>query len=356
MSTELAERPKAVSGLLISVTDETIEAMATRILALKVNGLADKKGYELVDTARKECVKARGVITKEHKELKEESLRAGQALDAAKRDKIARVERIENHCLEQLEAVKQEEARIQKEKDDTAYAIRLHLLTAAGGSLPEELIRSMSEHKFNTAVEEATVVTQKRKEAEIAAAAAELERKRIAAEEAEANRKEAARLAEERAAFQKQQAEQEAERKRLQAIEDEARAKERAELEALRAEQARKAAELQAEKDRLEKAERDRLAAEEQKRREADAAEQARIATEERLKREAHVAEQDRIAKEAAEKRALELQPAKKKLNLFASTVMNLEIPKISDDVDGRVQGALNIAAEVIRKIGVSLS
>jgi len=357
MATAIAMVPRPVSGFLQTVTDETIDQMAARMLSLKVNGLADKAGYELVDTARKECVKARTGIAKEHKELKEESLRQCQLLDSEKRRLTAKVEQIEVYLEAELQAVKLEQERIQKEKDDAAYAIRLQLLTAAGGSLPEELIRSMSEHKFNTAVEEATVATQKRKEAEARAAEEEAERKRVAAEQAEANRLEAAKLAAERAEFAKQQEKEAAERKRLQAIEDEQRAKERAELEAIRAEQAKAAAALKAESDRLAKIEADRLTAEDQKRREAEAAERARVETEERITREAAVAEQNRIAQEAADKRALELRPAKAKLNEFANTVMNLDVPSgLSDFAEYQVQIALNVAAETIRKIGANLS
>lgn len=362
-TTEIATKPKVVTGFLQTVTDETIEQMAARFKPLKVNGLADKKGLELVKAGKKECVKARGAIAKEHKELKEESRRTGLILDAEKNRLTAMVEEIEV-CLEaELQAVKLEEERIQKEKDDAAYAIRLQLLTAAGGSMPEELIRSMSEHKFNTAVEEATVATQKRKEAEAIAAAAEVERKRIAAEEAEANRVAAAKLAEERAEFERQRAaeaeerrKETAERQRLQAIEDEKRAVELAELEAKKKEQERQAAELQAERDRLAKLEADRVAAETQKQREAEAAEQARIETEARLKREAAVAEAERVAKEAAAKRTLALKPAKAKLGVLSQAILNLEVPTISESVDQQVQAVLNTAAESIRKIGASLS
>lgn len=338
MSTELAERPKAIIGSLITVTDETIEQMAARMLVLKVNGIADKKGFELCDAARKECVKARTGIAAEHKERKEESLRICQTLDADKRRLTAKVEEIEAHLVGELEVVKKEEARLKKEKEDAVYAIRLQMLTAAGGSLPESIVRAMSEAQFATAVEEATVVTQRRKEAEAKAA-----------EQAEANRIESERLAAERAEFQRQQAEQAAERQRIQAIEDERIQAQRAQLEAQRQEQVRQAAELQAEKDRLEKIEADRLHA-------AETAERVRIETEERIKREALVAEQNHIAEEAAKKRADELRPAKAKLNELAHKILTTECPAVSGHVDQLVRAALNTAAETIRKIAKDLN
>lgn len=356
MSTGIAERTVAKTPIVLSVTDETIEQMSQRMLTLKVNGINDKQGYELVDAARKECVKARTSIDKVHKELKAESLKYCQELDAEKRRLTAKVEAIEGHLQDELDVVKKEQARIKKEQEDATYAIRLKMLTAAGGFIPEAVIRSMNDEAFARAVEEASLATQRRKEAEAKAAAEEAERKRIAAEQAEANRIEAERLAAERAEFQRQQAEQAAERKRLQDIEDAKLAEQRAELEAQRQEQARQAAELKAEQDRLAKVEADRLAAIEQERVAAETAERVRVETEARLKREAELAELDRQAKAAAEKRALELRPAKAKLNSFAHSVINLEVPHISDDVDRQVQSVLNQAAELIRKIGASLS
>lgn len=345
MTTALSERPAATKAIVLSVTDETIASMASRMMSLKVNGIADKKGYELVDTARKECVKARTGIDKVHKELKAESLKYCQELDSEKRRLTGKVEAIENHLKGELDAVEREQARIQKEKDDAIYAERVAKLSAYDCTIIEHALRSMSPAQFEEAFTKAAADAVARKEAERKAAAEEAERQRIAAEQAEANRKESERLAAERAEFQRQQA-----------IEDEKRAAERAELEALRQEQARQAAELKAEQDRLARAESERLRAIEQERIAAEAAERSRLETEARLKREAEVAEQERIAKEAAEKRAMELRPAKQKLNVFAHSLIELEIPNISDLVNSQVQAVLNQAAESIRRIGANLS
>ena len=355
MTTALTERPAASKAIVLSVTDETIASMASRMMALKVNGIADKKGYELVDTARKECVKARTGIDKVHKELKAESLKYCQELDAEKRRLTGKVEAIENHLKSELEAVEREQARIQKEKDDAIYTERVAKLASHDCTIIEHALRTMTQSQFDEAFTKAVADAVARKEAERKAAAEEAERQRIAAEQAEANRKESLRLAAERAEFERQRAEQEAERKRLQEIEDQRLTKERAELEVQRQEQARQAAELKAEQDRLARAESERLRAAEQERIAAEAAERARMETEARLKREAEVAERERIAKETADKRVLELRPAKQKLNLFAHSLIELEIPNISDLVNSQVQAVLNQAAESIRRIGANL-
>lgn len=317
MATVLAERPQVKDPILMSVTEETITLMAGRFAALKINGIDDKAGFLAVDNARKECKKARGVIAAEHKELKADALKVCQTLDQLNRTLTGKVEAIENRLISEIDAVEAEKRRIQQEKDNAIYADRVAKLKEHGATIIEHSLRAMTPAQFAEALAQA-----------IQDAAARKEQARIAAEQAEANRIESERLA-----------------------------KERAELDAQRLEQNRKAAELQAEQDRLAKAESDRLAAEDQKRREAAAAEQARIDTEARLKREAAVAEAERVANEAAAKREMELQPAKKKLNLFADSVLNLEIPSgISDFVENQVQIALNTAAETIRRIGANLS
>lgn len=287
MTTALTERPAASKAIVLSVTDETIASMASRMMALKVNGIADKKGYELVDTARKECVKARTGIDKVHKELKAEPLKYCQELDAEKRRLTGKVEAIENHLKSELEAVEREQARIQKEKDDAVYADRVAKLAEVNTIAPENYLRAMSNGDFDKYLADTIEVQNEKKLRQIQAAAEEAERKRIAAEEAEANRKESLRLA-----------------------------AERAELDAQR----------------------------------------AQLETEARLKREAEVAERERIAKESVEKRALELRPAKQKLNVFAHSLIELEIPNISDLVNSQVQAVLNQAAESIRRIGANLS
>lgn len=356
MTTAISERPAAKDGILMSVTEETIAQMATRFAALKINGINDKAGFLAVDNARKECKKARGVIKSEHATLKADALKVCQTLDLMKRTLDGQVEEIENRLISEIDAVEAEKARIQKEKDDAVYADRVAKLAEVNTIAPENYIRVMSNSDFDKYLADTIAVQNEKKLRQIQAAAEEAERKRIAAEEAEANRKESERLAAERAEFDRQRAEQEAERKRLQEIEDQRLAKERAELDAQRQEQARQAAELKAEQDRLARIEADRQQAIEQDRIAADAAKRSRLETEARLKREAEVAERERIAKEAAEKRALELRPAKQKLNVFAHSLIELEIPNISDLVNSQVQAVLNQAAESIRRIGANLS
>lgn len=361
MTTALSERPAAKDGTLMSVTEETIAQMATRFAALKINGINDKAGFLAVDNARKECKKARGVISTEHATLKADALKVCQTLDSMKRNLTGQVEAIENRLVSEIEAVEAEKARIQKEKDDAIYADRVRQLAEYDTfhyktSIHEKTLRDMSPAQFAETLAQTVAESERRSELARKAMEEEAERQRIAAEQAEANRKEAERLAAERVEFEKQQAELAAERKRQQDIVDQKLAAERAELEAQRKEQERKTAELQAEANRLTKIESDRIAAEQQKQREAEAAERARIETEERIKREAAVAEAERVAKEATEKRALELRPAKQKLNVFAHSLIELEIPNISDLVNSQVQAVLNQAAESIRRIGANLS
>lgn len=355
---ELTNRSEASTGILYSVTPETIAQRRSELMALTVAGVNDEVGLAHVKAGLREVIKWRTSVEATRKELKAEYLEAGRRVDEDAKTIQAVIAPIEKHLAEQKKRVDDELARIEQEKADAVYNARRKRMEEAGGKdLGQEYLMSMSEAVFEMAVQNASEANRLRRIEEQRLAAEEAERKRQAELQAEANRLEKERLAAERAEFAKQQAEQEAERRRVQAIEDEKRAAERAELDRQREEQAKAAAAIKAESDRLAKIEADRLTAIEQERLQAEAAERARVETEERLKREAQVAEQNRIAQEAADKRALELRPAKAKLNEFANIVMNLDVPSgLGDFTENQVQMALNTAAETIRKIGANLS
>ena len=357
MSTTLINpAAQAAKVIVLSVTDDTIDAMEKRMLSVRVNGITDKEGRELAHKCKMECVKARSAITAAHKDQKSVALQVCQELDAEKRRLTSRVEEIEGHLVDQLEAVAREEARIQQEKDDAIYADRVAKLAEHDAVIPEAVLRAMSPATFAESLAQSISAASVREEREAAEAAAELERKRLADAEAERNRIEAQRLAAEREEFRKQQAELAKETARLKAIEDEKLAKERQALEAQRQEQARKEAELKAEQDRLAKIEAERLQAIEQERVAAAAAERARIETEERLERERKTAEANRLAEEAAKKRAEELQPAKAKLAALSHAILTLPTPTISQEIDGKVLAVMNNAAEAIRLIAKGMA
>lgn len=345
MSTELAERPVAKSGTLLSVTEETIAQMAERFASLKINGINDKAGFLAVDTARKECKKARSAIATEHATLKADALKVCQTLDSMKRNLTGKVEAIENRLVAEIEAVEAEKARIQKEKDDAIYNDRVAKLAEHGTTIHEVALRAMTPAQFAEALAKAIADEAARKEAAARAEAEEVERKRIATEQAEANRIEAERLKAEREELARRKAEQDAEAARIKKIEDDKLAAERAELK-------RQQDELQAERDRLarEESERQRAAKAEQER--LDRIERERIAEEQRKAREADEAA-ERVA---AELRAEQLKPIKQRIMEFADKVQLMPLPDVPDSVAELINHDLLKCSNAIRYTAASLA
>lgn len=288
MATELSTAPK--QAILFSVTRETIADMRNRFQSLKVNGIGDKTGLEAVHKARMDCVKARSAIEKSRKEMKEESLRIGRQIDSEAKALTAEVEQIEQPLIDQEAAIVKERERIAKEQEDLLFAKRSQMLVAIGGTMPESVVRKMSQLEFELAMENLVEELKRRKEEEERRA----EEKRLADLESKRQQAEAARLAEERAVIAAQQA----------AI----------------------------------KAEQDRISLEEKKRQEAialenakaEAAEAARVETEARIKREAAEEKARAEALEAERKRTEELRPAKEKLIQFAESIAAVPQPWVS--------------------------
>jgi hypothetical protein len=332
MTTELIEAPatRAAQVIVLGVTDETIEAMSGRVLAMKIIGVADKDGLALMKATQRECQKARTSIDKSHEELKRETLKYGQALDAERRRLQAKLAPLESHCVNAVAAVQAELDAIAKSEADRVYKIRVDLMSAAGGQYQETILRAMSEAQFHASVQMASEKTKAAAERAAADKAAAEERQRQADEQAEANQRQREELAVCQAAFDKRQAEQ-------QAIFD-AQHKAQQEVEA----------KLIAESQRLARLEAARVAEVDRKRIADEAAAQAVIDTEARLQREAQEREDQRLADEAAARRAELLKPAKAKLLRFADRILKLEAPTIDGEVD---QAVLDIINDAVRQL-----
>lgn len=275
MGTELAIEKPASESIVITVTEQRIEALRVKASALKIEGmhldssgnaiiddfqavLADKEGMKIVKAVRMEAVKHRTNCEKEHKAIKEQALRECQRIDKSRRDLVTLIEEIEAPLLSMENAVEAELDRLAKEKADRLYAARRERLVNARAEphhLIEDLIRKMDDDSFERMVQSVKDERQRKIEEEI-------ERKRLAEEQ----RIESERLAKERAEFEAQKRDEEqrvnafrreAELKQQQIdlqnrIKEEQLAAERGELERLRREAIEEA----------EKAARDRLAEE----------------------------------------------------------------------------------------------
>jgi len=278
---------------------------------------------KLARTARLELKNLRVAAEKKRKELKEDSLRMGKAIDGANNILLALIVPIEKD-LEDVEkaAERAEAARIKALTADRAEALAKYEFEAIGIQLG-----TLTNDQWSTYLQDAKDVFEARKErerkaVEEAAAAAKKE-----AEEREAQRLENIHL---KAEAEKAAAALEAERK-AQAEKDAAAKAEREKIEAAAAEDRRKAQES---------------AAAEAKRREA-AEREAQALRDAEVKRvaDARAADAERAKAEALAAKKAAAAPDKAKLMEFAAIVRKLEVP-IMKSIDGK-----NVAVDVGVKV-----
>lgn len=309
---------------------------------------------KMARTARLEIKNLRVAAEKKRKELKEDSLRMGKAIDGANNILLAIIVPLEKR----LEDIEREEERREGARIAALAQSRRDQLVPLG--VAEAIVASaglgmMSEEAFQTLLDDSKALHEARVERERKA-----EEERLAKEVAEAKERERIRLENERLLKEAAEREEaarverekaEAERKALEAKlaqeRKEAEAKAAAEAERVRREKeeaARAAAELlkkaqaAAEAQRREaeeKAQREKAAMEAKLKAEREAAEKKAAeerAAREKLEAEARAkqekeAEQKRLAEEAAEKAAL--APDKDKLIAIAASIRSLPLPQV---------------------------
>lgn len=293
--------PFTIAPITYDVQRELITQLADEYLPLTVSGIDDKAGLEAVHKARMEVKNLRVRIEKRRKELKSESLEYGRRVDAAAKELTDLLLPIESHLEDQEAIVEREKARLAREAEERRRAMirgRFKLLAeqsyAGGNSYLEGDIAGLSADAFDV----------------------------LLGAEIKAKREFDARMAAEKAEYERIAEQQRVEAERL--------AKEKAELERQRQEQLAEQANIEAEKKRLADIEAERQRQAELERAKAEAAEQARLAA---------IAEQDRKAAEAkaqAEAEACErqrieaLRPDREKLLAVADAVATLYIPQVS--------------------------
>jgi Icc-related predicted phosphoesterase len=283
------------------IADAEISALKEKFMPLEINGVNDTGGAKAVHNARIIIKNHRVDVEKRRKELKADSLKWGQRVDAEAKRITGLLDPIEQHLIGQEDAYEAEKERIKN-------AERLRLEAEARAKQEAEAARLKSEH-----------------DAEVARMKAEAEK-----------------IASERAALDAERARIEAQ---AQALADATAAHQRE----VDAEERRKAAVLQAERDRLaaiELVKQRQLEIEEAK---AKAAERARIETESRIAREAEEAKQKTEREEATRIRLEELRPDKEKMLAFADKLDTLQIPRIFESAMEEVHKVISEASEKIR-------
>lgn len=118
MTTTLIERPanSQPEQILITVTPQVIQETIHGMMLLKIEGIDDRQGRELVSTARKQVVKLRTTAEKERVAIKEQALEECRRIDKQWKDLFALIEPVENYLKAQEDAVKQAEKKLEESK------------------------------------------------------------------------------------------------------------------------------------------------------------------------------------------------------------------------------------------------
>lgn len=245
-----------------NLTDTAIQNMSEQYMALRIDGIEDKKGYKAVHEARMIVKGKRVQVEKTRKELKSDAMKFCKTVDAEAKRITEKLSPIEEHLSSEERRIDEEKAEIKRQEEQKAR---------------EE---------------------QERKERELRE---RLEQKR---------REEEERLAAERAKLEEERAKMDAERREMERQREQQRLKMKALADEIEAE--RRA--FEEEKRRKEEEEKARVEAEEQARLQAEREERERKEAEERAKREAELE-----AKRKAEEEALRLAmaPDKERLRIY---------------------------------------
>jgi len=303
-----------------NLADAAIAELSSRYMGLRISD-----GYEVVHKAKMEVKSRRIDVEKKRKELKEDALRYGQAIDAEAKRLTALLSPIEDHLeteekvyLDQKAAEKAERERIAAEK----YQARIDRLCSFGATFNGTMFNAYGNVISGKAIEAATDESFEEFIGKIA----------VAKEADDLRRAEEERVRlEEEARIQQIKAEQEAERARL--AEEAERL--RLEQEAIEKEKKRLEDEEKARLKAVADAETERLRQEELERVKKEAAEKAVKEAKENAEREkaAEVARQEK-ARLAAERKAARA-PDKVKLLKLADDLDAFQVPDVKTD-DGK--------------------
>lgn len=318
-----------------NVTAQVIAKLKADYLGLTINGLDDKKGFEAVETARKECKNLRVLATKICKAGREEAIKIQKDWIEKEKEVVAEISQVEDYLEAQSSAIKEEEKRILFEAAQKGkLPIRKEKLMSIGIEVQDEELLKINDDQFNALFNEFYEKHLAEKEAKLKA-----EQEKIEAEKREQERIEQERLAE---------------IKRLKDIEE---AKEKARIDA---ENKAKAEIEQKEKERLaaiELANKQKLEAEQRAKETAERVEREKQEAIKKAEEEKQAAllklKQEQEAKEAAELKAkqdaIEAELAKgdkDKFNTIVSDLTELKTKyefksakhkKLSSDVNGLI-------------------
>jgi len=292
--------------------DAAIAKLAEAYLPLRINGLDDKQGFVAVHDARMIVKNTRVAVEKKRKELKEDALRYGQAVDTEAKRLTALLAPIEDHLQAEEDAVVYERERIRRAADEAKQAKlqgRLDALRAVDVSAYYPgVVDAMSDAEFNAALAKATE--------------AHAESKRVTAIAEQARQDELSAMAAERERLDAMRREQQAEADRLRIEREKIEAEQLAQRRAVELEQAK-----------------------------MEAAERARVETEQRIASQVAKEQAEREAAEAARIKADAERPQREKILAVANAVAVLKLSVPAGAGSRKVQAILSATSTSIRQV-----
>ena len=127
-----------------NVTNLFLLELKEKFLPLKINGIDDDAGYSQVKEAKKFVQSKRTEVEKKRKELKDDYLRTGQAIDKEAKRITTEIVIVESHLDSELKTVDDKKATLKLEKENLErLPIRKMTLAEIGMELPDSEILSM---------------------------------------------------------------------------------------------------------------------------------------------------------------------------------------------------------------------
>ncbi len=235
------------------VTEAKISEMRNLYMDLTVSDLKDQEGFEAVESGRKVIKGYRVATEKQRKVFKSDALEYGRMVDSKAKEIFSLLEPIETHLVKEGDKIRDEEKRIEAEKEAAEKKKiqgRVDALLRVGVTMDYFDVASLSDDDFEN--------TRQIAEAEWAAEQVRLdEERRIQEEAVEAERKEREaeiqRLADEKERLEKWDKEQKEKEEKLRAEQREIQQRQQETEKALQEQRRKLEAEKKAEDERLDK-------------------------------------------------------------------------------------------------------
>lgn len=312
---------------------------ASRVDTLSVTDVSQVREMKLARESRLALKEIRCNAERKRKELKEDALRKGNAIDGLYNVIAYLVEPLEKRLLDMEQfAERKEEARLDERLKERTAALAYYEYTAIDGPT----LRALTDEAYDAILESAKV-----RHESMVAERARIEQEKLAKEKAEAQERERVRLENER--LKAEAAAKDAEMCAQREAQEKALAEQQAEFARQRREQEAKQKKLREAQEAKLRQERDKAVAEQQARKQAELAlEQERTAAKiaaQKQKRREEVARVEAAAKAKAEKDAAEearkraeFAPDRDKLQYFADAIAEWTLPELKSEIGKRAQ------------------